>query len=666
MSKTIRKTSFCLAFLMAFMMVFSLLPLNVNAQESIEIKQADLDAVKNDTQSHIDTAKGIEYFDESGIFNLYKPAEYVLTGDIALNAECLDISSEDGPTVLDLNGHTISCIHGISEEISGETIYYGAVVCGRNPLTVKDSKGSGMITVDNDTEYAIHAFEEITVLSGKFDGQIAFERPATIKGGLFLDNVTAFDSIVIEAGVFGDANSVEGFDLILNDNSVINGGVFNKYVHVNGFTTINNGNFRLIRVLDEEANLIINGGHFGNTLSIEYGYCEIEDGIFEYDGAGNSEAIDLTDARLVINGGSFFNKDDSSINTMHHVVRAYGSDNPEDFTSLTINAGTFGVSTGYAIMADNVDYLKISGGEFTGKSGGLLVNDLGNSEISLEGGKFTGLGAAGEEYTAAIATMSVRYATYYEIEYKDHYFDDYLADGYEFVSAAETNKKMNGDELIALYTQSELMVLPKEADVVFDEENADLNQQVNALINKLKAGESVEGISPELAEMILDAIAEGKDISVEMSVTPINPEDVKEDSEKVTALVGNDGKVAAYFDVNIAIIIEGETVGFITKLDDGVLIKLPIPEGLPDPESGLLREWKIVRVHNGIASELSAEAGDGYVSGKSAEFSTYALVYNDAATPATGDFGITPWLIIITAAAASSLIVVSVRKFKNE
>ncbi len=635
MSKTIRKTSIVLSFLMAILMVFTLLPLNVKAQETISITEDDLDEVKN-SSTHEDTQKGIRY--EDNTFKLYKAAEYCLDDDINLDGDNLDISSESGPSILNLNNHDIEGTD-IPEE--------GAIINSLNTLTIK---GGGNIFINDSDGIAVHAIKDLIIEDGEYDGIISSDANAfvSINGGEIWEDVV-FNGPVAVSDVFIDCKFVAnntvnisggefGDKVYLYSDTEITGGVFNDAVSVWGGTVaIYDGEFESLFLESDNATMIIKDGSFYDTCTFNAGKGYIFGGNFEY--KGNSDnIITVYDAYLDIWDGDFYNSANSENNPAKYIV--FASQNNKT-TSLNIYGGYFGVSENIAVVDEGINNLGIYGGEFVSKGYAVVNFDNGNSNVKIAGGKFTSLGTWSLRYIPSAAIVTTFAAG---VEYKDDLFESYLNEGYEYVPGVETNKIFDGDVVRTANTQLELSVLPKEANLVYAEENADLNQQVNALINKLKSGESVEGISPELAEMILDAIAEGKDISVEMSVTPVNPEDVKEDSEKVTALVGNDGKVAAYFDVNIAINIEGETVGFITKLDDGVLIKLPIPEGLPNPESGLLREWKIVRVHNGIASELSAEAGDGYVSGKSAEFSTYALVYNDATTPATGDSGITGWI----------------------
>ena len=672
MTKTIRKTSIVLALLMAILMVFTLLPLNVKAQETISITEDVLDEVKN-SSTHEDTQKGIRY--EGNTFKLYKAAEYCLDDDIDLDGDNLDISSESGPSTLNLNNHDIEGTD-IPED--------GAIINSLNTLTIK---GGGEIFINDENGVAVHAMKDLIIQGGEYDGiiisdenafvsingadiweDVAFDGPiavsdifidckfvanntANISGGEFGDAVYLYSDTVISGGTFNDkiltageglslsisGGSFKG-ELIIAADTEITGGVFNDEVNVWGGTVIiDDGEFKSVNLVLNDAELVIYGGNFYDTCSFNAGEGYIFGGNFEY--KGNSDMIiSLHDASLLIWDGDFYNLDESEYAPADYII--FASDILNN-TSLEIFGGYFGVSEKAAVACSQIKKLGIYGGEFVSKGYAVVNLDNGNTNVKIAGGKFTSLGTWKVSYAPSAALMNVFDDGN---EYKDNLFESYLHKGFEYVPGVETNKAFDGDVVKAAYTQLELRVLPKNANLVSDEENADLNDQVNALINKLKSGESVEGISPELAEMILDAIAEGKDISVEMSVTPVNPEDITEDANKVTALVGNDGKVAAYFEVNIAINIEGETVGFITKLDDGVLIKLPIPEGLSDPESGLLREWKIVRVHNGIASELEAEAGDGYVSGKSAEFSTYALVYNDATTPATGDSGITGWI----------------------
>ena len=630
MSKTIRKTSIALAILMSFLMVFTLLPLNVKAQEVITIEQDDLDNVKNNPTSHIDTEKGIEYFVDSKVFNLYEAVEYRLEGDLEFDGEILDVSSEDGASILNLNGHRID---------SKNTSQVGAVVNSKNTLTIK---GDGYIFVEDTSEgaiyaqgevVAIHALNDMNIESGEIHGVVISDKNTflNISKCNVLQPVTINGSLSLSGGHFWGEFKVYG-------SADISGGFFYENTFFYGTTVVDNAVFS-----DGDTTFA------GNTL--------INDGIL-------ADMVYIKDT-AIINGGEFYNlyisNDEKDTNLTINDGVFLGT---LDFMggSGIINGGSFGQSSSYAVLTNQMDYLEINGGEFVGNKGALRID--GDTEVYLSGGKYTALGSE-SSYLNTTPDAAI-FITSDNFVFDEACFDKLLKEGYEYIPEAQANLYVLQGEDKGAYTQKDIMILPKEANIVTDEGSKDLNTQVNALINKLKAGESVEGISPELAEELLSAIATGKSVSVSLEVSPVNPENISEDAAKVNALVGSNGSIAAYFDVNIAINIDGDTIGYITKLDDGVVFRLPIPDDLPALASGMIREYKIVRVHNGLAKELAAETEDGYVNAKSAEFSTYALVYNDKGTPATGDYGFTPWLIILAPAAASIVFAVKVRKFKNE
>ena len=437
MTKTIRKTSIVLALLMAILMVFTLLPLNVKAQESIEITQADLDAVGPDKESHVDLEKGIEYF-PSGFFQLYKSAEYVLAGDIELKDQTLDISSENGPSVLNLNGHSISAEGCVTETSGDSSITYGAVTCTRDSLTIK---GNGTITADSDAQYALNALKGITIEGGTYNGDIAIGLTPlnTIKGGTF------------------------NGELFITADTYINGGTFNDAVSSwNGSTIIYDGEFQAAYLQGDSAILMILGGSFYNTCIFEAGNGYIYGGNFEYKG-DSQMIINLTGGALEIWGGEFYNSEDSENAPAVDII--YSSPENNKNASLIVNGGYFGIAEKYSIFAWGLDYLSVSGGEFVSKGYALGIVDDGNIKVEISGGNFTSLGNWSLSYAPSAAIVSA----FQNTEYKDNIFESYLLDGYEYVPKVETNKATGDAGELAAYTQKEISVLPAEATASDDE-----------------------------------------------------------------------------------------------------------------------------------------------------------------------------------------------------
>ena len=166
-------------------------------------------------------------------------------------------------------------------------------------------------------------------------------------------------------------------------------------------------------------------------------------------------------------------------------------------------------------------------------------------------------------------------------------------------------------------------------------------EEASKLLEAYMKDGTIKGATKELFDKIIAADEAGKDISLEVSIPAIDEKNVpSEDVKKVAEKMPKGAKIAAYYDINLLIKIEGEEVGKITELNNGITITVPIPTDLPKVEDGYTREYTIIRVHEGIAEELKATVKDGNVSFKTDKFSTYALGYKDVkneTNPKTGD-----------------------------
>ena len=67
----------------------------------------------------------------------------------------------------------------------------------------------------------------------------------------------------------------------------------------------------------------------------------------------------------------------------------------------------------------------------------------------------------------------------------------------------------------------------------------------------------------------------------------------------------------------------------LTSTGEEVEVTLDVSD-LPDVPEGMVREFEVIKVHNGVAEGLQADDnGDGTISTLSSEFSTYAVTYRD-------------------------------------
>ncbi|WP_322154956.1 BspA family leucine-rich repeat surface protein [Paratractidigestivibacter sp.] len=76
-------------------------------------------------------------------------------------------------------------------------------------------------------------------------------------------------------------------------------------------------------------------------------------------------------------------------------------------------------------------------------------------------------------------------------------------------------------------------------------------------------------------------------------------------------------------------------IGTITELDKEISFELEKPQDLPEVESGHVRDYSIVRIHDGVAESVPFEmTEDGNFRVTSSKFSDYVVMYSDVATSA--------------------------------
>ncbi|MBP3436821.1 MAG: hypothetical protein J6K61_02805 [Clostridia bacterium] len=128
-----------------------------------------------------------------------------------------------------------------------------------------------------------------------------------------------------------------------------------------------------------------------------------------------------------------------------------------------------------------------------------------------------------------------------------------------------------------------------------------------------------------LNEAIQDAIEAGKEITTHIVVGKVDAADVQDDNDKIVAFLGGKGNLVQLYDYTIVVKADGVVLGEISALDEGLKLKIAIPEELLEGR----RVFKVVRVHNGVVEELETEVIDGVAYFESDAFSTYALTYKD-------------------------------------
>ena len=147
-------------------------------------------------------------------------------------------------------------------------------------------------------------------------------------------------------------------------------------------------------------------------------------------------------------------------------------------------------------------------------------------------------------------------------------------------------------------------------------------QEVSKLVDKIVEGKSVSGIDNTLKTKIENAVEEEKTVVVEIETNNVQEAKVSNDAKKVNKKITNTEKVAAYYDVGVAVKVDDQKVGNVTQLENKITISVPIPTSLPAVPSGYTRKYKIIRVHNGVAEEITPSVSGNNLVFKTDKFST--------------------------------------------
>ena len=150
--------------------------------------------------------------------------------------------------------------------------------------------------------------------------------------------------------------------------------------------------------------------------------------------------------------------------------------------------------------------------------------------------------------------------------------------------------------------------------------SGNLNETSEALADKVLTKEEKEQVANgESAEVYLEV----KDISDTVSKT---------DKEKVEAAKG-DAELGMYLDLSLYKKIGNDDPKKVANTNGTVTITIEVPTKLVNKDSGVTRTYQIVRVHNGKAEVINCkyDAEAGTITFETDKFSTYALVYKDAA-----------------------------------
>ena len=203
----------------------------------------------------------------------------------------------------------------------------------------------------------------------------------------------------------------------------------------------------------------------------------------------------------------------------------------------------------------------------------------------------------------------------------------------------------------------------------------------NAITAQSVSGEGVPAINiasatdqllnlAKLSEDENRAVKAGNKTQFVLSASGTTP--TKEEIALIQSVLGNN-VIGQYLNLNLTFKISGRADRQITDLSAPMYIAITIPQNLVNHDSSIERIYRIVRIHDGVATLIDGtyDAATNQFTFATDGFSTYALVYEDVNTtltgrsPKTGDNSL--WMVwtLILCAGCSILFAAGKRCKKN-
>lgn len=204
----------------------------------------------------------------------------------------------------------------------------------------------------------------------------------------------------------------------------------------------------------------------------------------------------------------------------------------------------------------------------------------------------------------------------------------------------------------------------------------------NAITAQSVSGEGVPAINiASAADQLLNlaklsedenkAVKAGNKTQFVLSASGMTP--TKEEIALIQSVFGNN-VIGQYLNLNLTLKISGRADRQITNLSAPMYIAITIPQNLVNHDSSIERTYRIVRIHDGVATLIDGnyDAATNQFTFATDGFSTYALVYEDVNTtltgrsPKTGDSSM--WMVwtLILCAGCSILFAAGKRYKKRE
>lgn len=540
--------------------------------------------------------------------------------NITIDLNGFNITTTKEDSIIVENGATLNLkgkgtIEAIGTDVA--PIYNNGTIIMSDATLLKDeSKGTyyailnhGIMTIKSGTVRMDNYKISSLIANGYYDYTNTADK---VGKKAYIDGVgNPAPKLIIENGTFdGGRNTVKNDDAAT---LTINGGTYKNNVQVTVFNvniaTINGGTFET-PTGNDKTNIV------NKFLDDKY-----DKGILNING-GTFKALYLlegwTKDTISITGGNYENISKTLINTSEERKKDSPKDNLNS-TNVKISGGTFNSNTFY-----DEKYIK-DGYEMFDYNSNIVVDKKAEFQLTkvkyyVEKGKTIKL-----DYTANETGKK-----YLNVGSADEKIATIKGDVINGVSVGKTNIDCfisgRGEPI-------EVIVYEVKTDNATKNETNNLNSLINEIANGKK---EVKGLDKETSNKLLEAINNNKTITTELNTKEIKSSEVNKDTkDKVNKILKKEEKIAAYYDINVLLKVDNNSLGKITELNDSILVSVDVPNSLPELKTGHTRKYYIIRIHNGETTKLDANLVNGKIEFKTDKFSDYILTYTDEESEST-------------------------------
>lgn len=585
---------------------------NEQANENSNVQNSDPIKTETNTQATTEEENGI--IDQKTLKACIKTDGNVckLSSDITLTST-ITITKN---ITIDLNGHTIMP----SETLKAKT---GIILVRRGAsLTINDTTGKGLITSGTSGNIyggiqvasggSTSATAKLIVNGGTIEGYYygivgngtSHNTDITINGGTIKGAHSASlgiyhpqqGTLTINGGTIEGGTGIEmrSGTLIVND-GIIRGTNIPLKVQPNGSGSTTSG--AGIAISQHTTKLPINVTIYGGTIE---GY----EALYESNPQNNSN-VDLSKVFINIDGGTF-----NAINGGKLSVES------QNFTNF-VTSGTFSHIIPKEYLVEGKTLYKVSENEYVvgdkvtinvPEELVIKVGETVNDKITITGSDYTTI-----DYDSKIISVNNHQVTGLNV-------------GISPIIINTNDVYANEDEE---YEILNVIVYNVESDKTTENNEASIENKIKELI-EAEDIDDVKGIDEDTAEAIIDAIINGDTITTKVEATKTSKNDVKEAAlNAIEKLLKSAENVAAYYDINFLLQVDGDEIGKVTELDNKVKVTLTLPSDIKEIKDGYTRTYYIIRIHDGKAERLPVTLNGNKITFETDKFSTYALTYID-------------------------------------